>query len=83
MELLRWCMRSGVFAVQVTVLGVVLGRAGRAQRGLSRPCMLLSRRMQPSRTMWETTSTHQQAHHALAAAVTVVSLIPLHLLSVA
>ena len=55
-------------------VGSSLEEAGRAQRGLSRPCLLLLRRMQPSRTMWATTSTHQQARPALAAAVTVVSL---------
>ena len=56
-------------------MGSSLEEAGRAQKGLSRPCLLLSRRMQPSRTTWATTSTHQQARHALAAVVIVVSLV--------
>ena len=65
----------------LSVLGVVWRKqAERAQRGLNRPCLLLSRRMQASRTMWAITSTHQQARPTLAVAVTVVSLMPMHIL---
>lgn len=74
-ELLRWCLRNGAYIVP----GMGWYRASGAQRGLSRPFLLLFRRMQPSRTTWATTSTHQQARPTLAAAVTAVSLhLPLH-----